>query len=367
MTEYSKIAQGSFLQSSQLQVINLPFIPDYVRVQGIFGTNNGSTPTGSVNSLIWVSCMNQGDGIVSVKQSGGYFSDLAAAPNGITTFSAGLSNQFGLPVGIASITKAGPALVTTTAPHGYQVGAVVILSGISGMNQMAGIPLVITTVPSTTSFTVLWNTNLSNYTAISGSPTGAFVKQVLYPFLYQPGNLIVENVALGATTAVITTTPHNFVVGQEVAFRMPAVWGATQLNSLPNNGLPGSPNYAYVTQIVSTTQFVVNVNSIAFTPFSLNVVYAAGLNFPQVCAVGDVNTGGWPITSGSVLYPPPVINGVNTVNGPAIQGAFVNNTRMGFTIGSSILGSGGIGASTFFWQAEAHDYLQYNSVGVAVG
>jgi hypothetical protein len=50
-----------------------------------------------------------------------------------------------------------------------------------------------------------------------------------------------------------------------------------------------------------------------------------------------VNSGGWPYTGGN-LYPSPSFptfsGGVSTINGPAIQGSFVNNTRQGFIIGS---------------------------------
>ena len=63
-------------------------------------------------------------------------------------------------------------------------------------------------------------------------------------------------------------------------------------------------------------------------------------------AVGDVNSGGWPYTGGA-LYPSPSFptssGGVSTINGPAIQGAFVNNTAQGFVIGA---GSGATDASS---------------------
>ena len=157
----------------------------------------------------------------------------------------------------------------------------------------------------------------------------------------------------------MTTAPNNFVVGQEIAFRIPAAWGTTQLNSLPNNTIPGSPIYGYVISVTNSTTFVCNINSTGYTAFNTNQTVASvpGLQFPQVVAVGDVNTGGVQISSGSVLYPPPVVNGFNTINGPAIQGAFVNNTSQGFVIGtgtgtnetSAVL----VGANTnlIYWRA----------------
>jgi hypothetical protein len=72
-------------------------------------------------------------------------------------------------------------------------------------------------------------------------------------------------------------------------------------------------------------------------------------------AVGDVNTGGLAISSGSALYPSPVVNGVSTINGPAISGAFVNNTRQGFIIGAAIAGSLN---NVLYYRAYLHDLAQ---------
>ena len=54
---------------------------------------------------------------------------------------------------------------------------------------------------------------------------------------------------LASTTTVTTTMYHNFVVGQEVAFRIPSQWGTSQLNSLPNVIIPGSQIYGYVVSV----------------------------------------------------------------------------------------------------------------------
>jgi hypothetical protein len=96
------------------------------------------------------------------------------------------------------------------------------------------------------------------------------------------------------------------------------------------------------------------------------VASVPGLSYPQIVAVGDVNTGGVQISSGSALYPPPYYmpistTRVNTINGPAIQGAFVNNTSQGFIIGAgaltglastSLVGANG---NVIRWRAFLHD------------
>jgi hypothetical protein len=78
-------------------------------------------------------------------------------------------------------------------------------------------------------------------------------------------------------------------------------------------------------------------------------------------SAGDVNTGGFPYSATSQLYPSPTVFngftsstsvGVNTINGPAIQGAFFNATFQGFIIGSAISGTA---ADIIMWRAYMHD------------
>jgi hypothetical protein len=211
------------------------------------------------------------------------------------------------------------------------------------MQQIAGIPFMVTRTGATT-FTINFNTNQSNFTAFNTSTStnnvGSY-KKVLYPDLYFPGDVNITAITTGATTTIKTATQHNMQVGQEVAFRIPTAWGTTQLNSLPNVVIPGSPIYGYIISVTDLQTVVVNINSTGYTAFNSNQPFASypGQKFPQIVSVGDVNTGGVQISSGSALYPPPQYsyasyNDTNTINGPAIIGSFVNNTRQGFIIGS---------------------------------
>lgn len=383
MTEYSRMAKGHYTVSGGVlntsapaaKFINLPFKPDAVE---LYNYTQAATPAeGGVPYLYWDADMGQGGGIFNA------YTTLAAATSdnvttgGISTFSAGQLLQYGATQQIVSISKANPAQVEVTA-HGYTSGDVVIMQGLyqsatTGMQQIAGIPFTITVVDAN-NFTIPWNTNQSNYTALAMSPAGALVKKVLYPYLYAPGCAIISAITTGTTTTIDTTSAHNFVVGQEVAFRIPtdpnspASWGTIQLNSLPNVNIPGSPMYGYVIAVTDYNTFVVNIDSSSYTAFNSNVPFAdfVGLQYPQVCAVGDVNTGGVPISTGSVLYPPPFIRPignvtVNSINGPAIQGAYFNNTSQGFVIGAgagvtlTTAFIGGAAEDVIYWRAYLHD------------
>jgi hypothetical protein len=345
MAEYSKIARGSFTSTGLAEIINLPFQPSYVQFTNY--TNAFTAPASSqVVSAHWYASMGQGFAVENVYDATPDLVMDAVITGGISTFSAGQMLQYGPTFTVTDITKASPAAVTTSAAHGLKSGDVVILMGLfetttTGMPQINGIPFTITRTGATT-FTIPWDTSGSNYTVISGAATGTpRMKQVLYPYIYFPGTTFISGITTGTTTTINTTDAHNFVVGQEVAFRIPSQWGTVELNSLPNVSIPGSPIYAYVIAVTDYNTVVVNFDSSAFTAFTVNQTVASvpGLSYPQIVAVGDVNTGGVQVSAGSALYPPPYFvpigtTRVNTINGPAIQGAFVNNTSQGFIIGA---------------------------------
>lgn len=369
MAEYSRLASGTVSSAGGQTLVALPFIPDFIEINNRTAAVAGA----GVTRAWWMKNMGQGAAFLDTFGTGDQFiapvgqtsSGALVSGTGFRTFQAGLSLQYGAKLAITGITKAAAGVVTTTAAHGLVSGNVVVFQNLyqtstTGMQQIAGIPFVVT-VLSPTTFSIPWNTNQSNYTAIAaGGVNSPTLMQVLYPALYAPGVAFISSIVLGATTVVNTTDPHNFVVGQEVAFRIPSIWGTQQLNSLPNVLIPGSPIYGYVVAVGSSTQVTVNIDSSLYTAYNSNQLFASfpGEFFPQILAVGDVNSGGYPISAGSDLYPSPLVyNGyslaqVRTINGPGIQGAFFNATFMGFAIGSSVAGAS---EDVLYWRAYLHD------------
>lgn len=387
MAEYSRLASGKVLSAGGDTVVAIPFIPDYIEISNATAAQAAS----GVTRAWWMTDMGQGAAFRNLYGTGEQYIDVVNGTIGSTgalvdgtgfkTIKAGISLQYGpayfhnsVATADFTISKAANALVTTVTDHGLVSGNVVIFSNLyqtasTGMQQIAGIPFVVTVLTSKT-FTICWDTSGTNYTAFDSSTSlnnaGSF-KQVLYPALYVPGTAFICDITLGATTTVETTAPHNFVVGQEVAFRIPSVpgvippvWGPTELNSLPNVLVPGSPIYGYVVSVTNSTTVVVNIDSTSFTAYNNNYPFLSfiGRTPPQIVAVGDVNTGGWPISAGSDLYPSPLVydgfstTAKRTINGPAIQGAYINNTFMGFVIGSGVAGSA---EDVLFWRAYMHD------------
>jgi hypothetical protein len=361
MAEYSRLASGQVTSTGGNTAVILPFLPTFIEISN----STRAVAASGVTRAWWERDMGQGAAFVVTTGSGpadGTSFISASTGGGFSTFQGGIALQYGAQKQIIGATAANPIVFNVTA-HGYVVGNVVTFQGLfqsatTGMPQIAGIPFVVSAVGDADHFSVVWPGSGGNYTALSGSPTGAFVKQILYPNLYAPGVSFIEAITTGATTTVVTTAPNNFVVGQQIAFRIPSAWGTSQLNSLPNILIPGSPNYGFVTSVTNSTTFVCNINSTGYTAFNTNQtvasVLAGGFNFPQVLAVGDAN-------SGSLLtnfIAPSFYNGrsssaVQSINGPAIAGAYCNNTSMGFIIGASVSGSS---SDSIFWNAYMMDY-----------
>lgn len=366
MTEYSKMAKGRFTAGGTSANVNLPFIPDFVELWNYTNIKAAAAANKTLRAW-WDASLLDGSAnptMLEIYTGASVVAFDTIQTNGISAYSAGLSLQYGptvlhgaTPVSDFNISQASPAVVTTVGNHGLNSGDVVVFSNLkqtatTGMQQITGIAFTVTVTGATT-FTIPWDTSTSAYTAFNTSTSTGNVgsyKKVLNPYIYAPGVSIISNITNGATTTIDTTDAHNFVVGQEVAIRIPNVlpasvqqWGPTQLNSLPNTKIPGSPIYGYVIAVTDYNTVVVNINSTGYTTFSANIPFSSvpGLSYPQIVAVGDVNTGGVQISAGSVLYPPPYVvpigtTRVNTINGPAIQGAFFNNTSQGFTIGAGV-------------------------------
>jgi hypothetical protein len=374
MAEYSRIASGQVLSAGGATQVILPFTPSRIEI-----TNQTSAFSGSgVTKAWWSSVMGQDAAALTTLTAFSFATTPAVSlsanvdsfitSGGFTTMQAALALQYGPVVNISTVTAAAPAVVTTASAHGLVTGDVVVLqnlyqSATTGMAQICGVPFSVN-VTSSTSFEVLWDTSQSNFTAYNSATASqqATVKKVLYPALYAPGVAFINDISPGSTTAVICTSPHNFVVGQQVAFRIPQAFGTTQLNSLPNPVIPGSPVYGYVISLQGSTGFTVNINSTGYTAFNSNLPMSSamyGQTFAQVVAVGDLNTG-FGLNAVAPNYPFPQVyaggslNPASTIGSPAIAGSYINATYQGFIIGSGIAGNA---ADVIDWVAYLDDLV----------
>lgn len=88
-------------------------------------------------------------------------------------------------------------------------------------------------------------------------PIPLYANVAIQSQFYQPSRFVISAITLAQTTTVTTSVSHNYVVGQNVRFTIPVLYGTIQLNEM--QGL--------VSSIPSTTQFVVNIDSRNFNAF----------------------------------------------------------------------------------------------------
>src|SRR5665213_6840 len=192
-----------------------------VTLASLVGGNGSIQPNVTANVTISQVGTSSADTVGYIDVIGGTSSAGLVNGTGFSTIQAGLALQYGPTVFLGAsggITKASAGVVTTTAAHNLVSGNVIQFQNLyatttTGMQQIAGIPFVVT-VLSPTTFSINWNTNQSNYTAIAtgGLNTLASYKKVLYPVLYFPGVSFIEAITLGVTTTVVTTAPVTTVV-----------------------------------------------------------------------------------------------------------------------------------------------------------
>lgn len=107
------------------------------------------------------------------------------------------------------------------------------------------------------------------------------------PFYYQPSLFQITNVTRGQTTLITMannttggeSVSPNYEIGQLVRFHIPKAYGIQELNR----------RQAYVLSIPSANEVVVDIDSSQFNSFILSPSYSP--NIPQICGIGDVNSG----------------------------------------------------------------------------
>jgi hypothetical protein len=321
MSEYNKIAEGSFTSSGAAEFISMPFLPNSFEMWNVtaYGT---PTQNEIAEAISWQSATAA---TASVK----YFNATPVltttnlASGGISFITAD-TYMYGPTIALAAtfVTQAAAAVVTTASAHGLSTGDAVLIYGTASMLQIAG-EIYTVTVLSTTTFSIPVNSS-----GFASAATAGFMKQVLYPDLYVPYRAGITNVTQASSAVITTAVNHGFVVGQEVFFQFPTVsttsWGMFEMDTLTYNAENVIPQQAYVTAVTANT-LTVNINSTGYTAFAYPTSAQAslGINFPAVYAIGDQNYG----PTGPPPFTAPIV----------VPGAFYANTRQGVLVG---LGNG---------------------------
>lgn len=99
---------------------------------------------------------------------------------------------------------------------------------------------------------------------------------------YSPSIVDISAITQSFPALVTTEDNQTFVIGQEVQFFIPPQWGMRQLDQ----------RSGYVSQIVSSTQFRVQIDTTLFDAFVVPTPPEfVVINPAQVAGIGDSNTG----------------------------------------------------------------------------
>jgi hypothetical protein len=323
--------QGTFTAPATLPAsinLNLGFIPSGFKMWDL--TQAGVSTSAFLQYLEWQSNWTTNQGIATYITSGGTtLNQAAVTTNGISIYDGSQGFTLGPNITGTTITQANPAVATATA-HGLQTGDQVIFNNLAVMKQIGGIPFTVTVTGANT-FTIPINTS-----GFAAAETAFTINKILVNNLYFPNTLVITGITQANPMVVTTSTNHNLKVGQQVRFRIPAVFGMQQLNVGPNNSLYGLQGV--ISAVTSTTFTIATVNSTSFTAFVWPVVGKVPFTPAQAIPVGSGPT---PITVTPALV----------YNDDLLVDAVTNIQFKGITIGTSILQSTGtfvIAASDVF-------------------
>lgn len=273
------------------------------------------------------------------------------AQNGITKVTGGAYVQ-GPTIAIASFVPGSPTVFTTSAPHGFQVGDNVRISGMTTAPQMGGLVMTVTAVGSTTTFTTLFNSTAALTSVGSVFKVGNVAFQ--NSSLYYPQNRAIALITLANPMVVTTLVQQNYQIGDVVRFMIPTQFGMQQLNS-GSNGLPIQLTVSAVNNAVGTQSVTfANVDSSAYTAFAWAAAASYPYGLPVMIPQGEGNTNNL-----IGVVPSPLPYGNQNILGFARQNTAQSGLLIGAGDGTAAASTGGlIGSTTDTWYWEAHTSLQ---------
>ena len=112
-----------------------------------------------------------------------------------------------------------------------------------------------------------------------GPPTPAYNNPPIEAQNFAPSRFVISNIAIGTTTTVTTSVPHNYVIGQLTRLIIPSTYGSYQLNE----------QTGYVIGVPTPTTVTLDLISQNVDPFIPSPIY--GPIPPQILAIGDENSG----------------------------------------------------------------------------
>lgn len=271
------IASGSFTSAATPVDKILDIVSDFDTFRFfVQGNSSGdiwesTANPGVVKEAYWFRGMTSGTALTT-KNTDGAATDTKdfIATGGFVPFSYDNLPTYSV-LSINSITKANPAVVTTTTNHGYADGDLVRIYNNTVMKQLGGIVFTVTVTGATT-FTIPINTNVTNFTA----ETGASVQKLFAVNEFFPLNNVITGITAANPAVITTARAHGYVAGSIFRVNVPSIFGMTQMNGLKATAVS-----------VTSTTITTDIDSSAFTAFGWPAASSVPFSYAEINPIGE--------------------------------------------------------------------------------
>lgn len=310
---FTTLSQGKFTSTGLATTLQIRSDVDWIKV--INATTSAAAGAGTGVEFYWQRGMANGSALEYTKTA----VTGALATSVITSGGFTLVNSTEEPLGplnssITAVSGAAIPVVSATDTDDLVDGDHVRLYDITGAQQLGGIDFYIDTVVANTSF------RLPFMAQIVAGTTGYF-RKVNYSRLFAVPTRNISKITKAASAVVTFCARHNYTVGQEVTFRVPAAFGMTEID-----GKVGK-----ITAIDTTNNTItVDIDSTSFTTFAWPLTAYGPFSPAMVVAVGEV---------------------ANSTYANSLDDATRNISYIGVQLGAGVNGPAGSTSDVIYWVA----------------
>jgi len=266
------IQQGRFTSDGATRLISLRADVDWMIVRNF--SNLTATDDNSVK-FEWQRGMADAAAIRYFKSGGGNNLNVGTiAVNGFTRIDTS-NNPLTAPIAVTAGTNALQPVYSTGNTGSLVVGDVVLLSSLTGQENLAGIEFQVDLINANMDFRIVGIATAPGAVATAGS-----WRQVRWDPIFYPRRRFIADITSAAAAVVLCTANHGLTVGQQIRLVVPAAYGMVEMDGLQ----------ATITAVTPITM-TLDVDSSAFTafqfplpaavPFSPALVVPFGQDTPQ--------------------------------------------------------------------------------------
>ena len=273
MAILSQIAAGSFVSTGNGLVLPFAGTPDIVRLY-YQGDSAGdiwisSANPGKVKEVYWNRNMADFSALITKNTDGAATDQKAFVSAGGVSYYDPEFGQLGPAIVGTAISQANPASVTA-AGHGLQTGDIVLITGSTGMLQIAGMYFQITRTGVNT-FTL----NGLDSSGFAAPATAAVIRKVLYPGIWQPQSCLITKITQAADAVITTSVDHGYVADQLI-----------YLSVAPQFGMSEAAGKITKIKSVTANTMTVELDTTGFTAFAFPASAAGPFDFPNLSNYG---------------------------------------------------------------------------------